>query len=80
MTKVLDAVIIGGGHNGLVAAFYLARAGHSVLVLERRDIVGGACVGATGYKLMRSSHETWRSSVDPLNTRVVETENRPCPG
>ena len=39
-----DIVIIGGGHNGLVAANYLARAGLKVTVLERRAIVGGACV------------------------------------
>jgi phytoene dehydrogenase-like protein len=39
-----DAVIIGAGHNGLTAAAYLARAGYSTLVLERRDIVGGCCV------------------------------------
>ena len=39
-----DAVIIGAGHNGLVAAAYLARAGKRVLVLERRDHVGGAAV------------------------------------
>ena len=39
-----DVVIIGGGHNGLVAASYLARAGLDVTVLERRSIVGGACV------------------------------------
>jgi len=38
-----DAVVVGGGHNGLAAAAYLARAGRSVLVLERRDRVGGAC-------------------------------------
>src|SRR3954465_1875517 len=39
-----DVVIAGGGHNGLVAAGYLARAGRSVLVLERRGHVGGAAV------------------------------------
>lgn len=38
-----DVIIIGGGHNGLVCAFYLARAGLDVLVLERRHVVGGAC-------------------------------------
>jgi len=42
--SVYDAVIIGAGHNGLTAAAYLARAGYSTLVLERRDIVGGCCV------------------------------------
>src|SRR3989449_4903789 len=39
-----DAVIVGGGHNGLVSAAYLAKAGLKVLVLERRPIVGGACI------------------------------------
>ena len=38
-----DAVVVGGGHNGLTAAAYLARAGWSVLVLERRERLGGAC-------------------------------------
>lgn len=42
--SIFDAVIIGAGHNGLTAAAYLARAGYSTLVLERRDIVGGCCV------------------------------------
>jgi phytoene dehydrogenase-like protein len=44
VSKTYDAVVIGGGHNGLVAASYLARAAKSVLVLERRSVIGGACV------------------------------------
>jgi phytoene dehydrogenase-like protein len=44
MAQPYDAIIIGGGHNGLVAAGYLARAGRRVLVLERRHTVGGAAV------------------------------------
>src|SRR6266540_4775997 len=39
-----DAIVIGGGHNGLTAGAYLARAGRKVLVLERRHVVGGAAV------------------------------------
>jgi phytoene dehydrogenase-like protein len=44
MAGSYDAIIIGAGHNGLVTACYLARAGWKVLVLERRYVVGGACV------------------------------------
>jgi len=43
-SRIYDAIILGGGHNGLTAAAYLARAGLSTLVLERRHIVGGCCV------------------------------------
>src|SRR5919108_6445008 len=39
-----DAIVVGGGHNGLVAAAYLARAGHRTLVCEAREVVGGAAV------------------------------------
>jgi phytoene dehydrogenase-like protein len=43
-TERWDAVVVGGGHNGLAAGFYLARGGLRTLILERRRIVGGACV------------------------------------
>ncbi len=51
-----DALIVGGGHNGLVCAAYLARGGLRPLVLERRPLFGGACVtaeiaGAPGYRV-----------------------------
>ena len=44
MNPKYDVIIIGGGHNGLVSAAYLARAGKKVLVLERRHLVWGAAV------------------------------------
>ncbi len=44
MNKKYDAIVIGGGHNGLTTAAYLAKAGKTVLVLERRHLVGGAAV------------------------------------
>jgi phytoene dehydrogenase-like protein len=54
-----DAIIIGGGHNGLVTAFYLARAGLNVHVCEARDVVGGACVTeefAPGFRNSTASY------------------------
>jgi phytoene dehydrogenase-like protein len=44
VARSFDVVVVGAGHNGLVSACYLAKAGRSVLVLESRDVVGGACV------------------------------------
>jgi phytoene dehydrogenase-like protein len=54
-----DAIVIGAGHNGLIAAAYLARAGREVLVLERREVVGGAAVTEEifpGYKFSEFSY------------------------
>jgi phytoene dehydrogenase-like protein len=57
--RVRDAVVIGAGHNGLVAAAYLAGAGLDVLVLERRDVVGGAAVTEEllpGYRVSTAAY------------------------
>jgi phytoene dehydrogenase-like protein len=54
-----DAIVVGAGHNGLIAAAYLARAGLHVCVLERRDVLGGACVTEEvwpGHRVSRASY------------------------
>ena len=59
MPQIYDAIIVGAGHNGLVTAGYLARAGLKTLVLERRQVVGGACVteeAFPGYKVSTTSY------------------------
>src|SRR5258707_522883 len=63
-------VIIGAGHNGLVAACYLARAGLKPLVLERRDVVGGACVTEEFHPGFRAS--TLAQTTGPLSPRVTK--------
>src|SRR5712691_521079 len=59
MSGSYDIIIVGAGHNGLVTAAYLARAGKRVLVLERRELVGGACVTEQlwpGFKVSTASY------------------------
>ena len=68
-TKPIDALIIGAGHNGLTAAAYLARAGLSVLVLERQPIVGGAAVTEEFHPGFRNSVASYTVSL--LNPKVV---------
>ncbi|MEA2331645.1 MAG: hypothetical protein QOH58_1783 [Thermoleophilaceae bacterium] len=65
-----DVAIIGAGHNGLVAAAYLARAGLSVAVFERRDVVGGACVTEELWPGVRASPAAYTLSL--LRPRIVK--------
>jgi phytoene dehydrogenase-like protein len=76
-----DAVVVGGGHNGLVAATLLARAGRSVVVLERGDRVGGAAVSGAPFAgvAARMSRYAYLVSLFPaglLKTLGVELELR----
>jgi phytoene dehydrogenase-like protein len=66
---IYDTVIVGGGHNGLVCAFYLARAGYRVRVLERREIVGGAAITEEFHPGFRNSTASY--SVSLLNPKVI---------
>jgi phytoene dehydrogenase-like protein len=67
---VPDAVVVGAGHNGLVAAAYLARAGLSVEVFERREIVGGACVTEELWPGVRASPGAYTLSL--LRRRIID--------
>ena len=69
MTKQYDALIVGGGHNGLVCAFYLARAGLKVRILERRDVIGGACVTEAFAPGFRNSTASYTVSL--LRPKVI---------
>ncbi len=64
-----DVLIIGGGHNGLVCAFYLARAGLKVKILERRSVVGGAAVTEEFHPGFRNSVASYTVSL--LNPKVA---------
>jgi len=64
-----DALIVGGGHNGLTCAFYLAKAGYRVRVLERRGVVGGAAITEEFHPGFRNSTASY--SVSLLNPKVI---------
>ena len=67
--ETCDALIIGGGHNGLVCAAYLAGSGLQVRVLERRPIVGGAAVTEEFFPSFRNSTASYTVSL--LNPKVI---------
>lgn len=71
-TRHRDTVIVGGGHNGLVAAAYLARAGRRVLVLERLDDVGGAAVSAHPFDGVDARLSRYSYLVSLLPRRIVD--------
>jgi phytoene dehydrogenase-like protein len=70
MASQNDIIIIGAGHNGLVAAGYLAKAGLKPLVLERREVAGGACVTEEFHPGFRAS--TLAQSTGPLSSQVTK--------
>jgi phytoene dehydrogenase-like protein len=65
-----DSIIVGGGHNGLVAAAYLARGGRKVLVLERRELLGGCAVTEEIWPGYRISTAAYLTSL--LQERIVQ--------
>src|SRR5215831_3051148 len=73
-----DALIIGGGHNGLVCAAYLAAAGLKVTVLERRGVVGGAAVTEEFHPGFRNSVASYTVSL--LNPKVIRDLELPAHG
>ena len=78
MPKRYDAVIVGGGHNGLTAAAYLARAGLSTLVLERRHLVGGAAVTEEIFPGFRFSVASYVVSL--LRPEIIRELDLPAHG
>ncbi len=77
MTEAYDAVVVGGGHNGLVAAAYLGRAGQRVLVLERLHHVGGAAVSAQPFHGVDARLSRYSYLVSLLPQRIIDDLDMP---
>jgi phytoene dehydrogenase-like protein len=69
----INAIIIGGGHNGLVCAYYLAKKGLNVHVYEKRSIVGGAAVTEEFHPGFRNSVASYTVSL--LNPEIIKDMN-----
>ena len=67
-----DVVIVGGGHNGLVSATYLAKAGLSVLLLERLDQTGGAAISAPVFSGLDARLSRYSYLVSLLPEQIIE--------
>jgi phytoene dehydrogenase-like protein len=78
MAQRYDAIVIGGGHNGLTTAAYLARAGRKVLVLERRDMLGGAAVSEEVYPGFQFTVASYVVSL--LRPEIIRDLNLPAHG
>jgi phytoene dehydrogenase-like protein len=71
-TTHYDAIIIGGGHNGLTAAAYLARGGRRVAVLERKGVVGGAAISSAPFKGLDARLSRYAYLVSLLPNKIVQ--------
>jgi phytoene dehydrogenase-like protein len=72
VNKTYDVVIVGGGHNGLTAAAYLARTGRSVAVLERLDHVGGAAISTEAFEGVDARLSRYSYLVSLLPQRIID--------
>ena len=78
MTEPIDAIVVGGGHNGLACAAYLAKAGFRPLVLEKRGVIGGAAVTEEPWPGFKVSSLSYVQSLMP--PRIIKELELPKRG